>query len=347
MSVDLAKFIPSKVLVHRFGDGVEVIPAVGNGKGVPIVVGGTGKVVFNKPIDRDYVNLLKKGVACVKANFIDSSFADGWEIKLEDDVRYFRELIDSHYADLWKVEASKNTKLTDYNFAGTGKIKSEDDERYFRELIDSHYTDLWKVEASKNAKFIDSHYADFWKVEASKNAKFIDSYYADFWKVEASEIAQLIGSLYADLWKVEASENTKRIDFGFAGACVIKTSEEFELIDWHDANLGKVEASKNAKFIDSHYADGWEIKTSYTHALEYVVKHLTKYISFLALVPEDPFVEGNLKAPKHQVLIWYIPSGASGSGSADQQFNTKEVELTSKAETHIDWLPVLPQVPVF
>jgi len=146
-------------------------------------------------------------------------------------------------------------------------------------------------------------------------------------EVEIPENAKRYLHKVIDYDPAEAPEHAEPIDSDLVNAS-IKAAEHAELIDFGSADLSKIKAFDN-------------------HALAYVVKHAEKHLLFLVLAPEYPFEERNLKGPKNQALVWYIPKGAGGPGSADQQFNTRDIEPTYQAETYMDLLPVLPRVPIF
>jgi len=164
-------------------------------------------------------------------------------------------------------------------------------------------------------------------------------------EVEIPENAKRYLHKVIDYDPAEAPEHAEPIDSDLVNAS-IKAAEHAELIDFGSADTF-IKAFEDAKFIDFGSADLSKIKAFDNHALAYVVKHAEKHLLFLVLAPEYPFEERNLKGPKNQALVWYIPKGAGGPGSADQQFNTRDIEPTYQAETYMDLLPVLPRVPIF
>jgi len=228
--------------------------------------------------------------------------------------RYLNKINYTDYADSGKITSFEDAELIDFGSANLSKIKaSENVKCYLNKLVDSDYVKVFKINSFEHAELIDFGSANLSKIKASEDVKCY--------------LNKLVDSDYVKVFKINSFEHAELIDFGSADT-FIKAFEDAEFIDFGSADLSKIKAFDN-------------------HALAYVVKHAEKHLLFLVLAPEYPFEERNLKGPKNQALVWYIPKGAGGPGSADQQFNTRDIEPTYQAETYMDLLPVLPRVPIF
>lgn len=283
------------------------------------------------------------------------------------------ELIDHKLANPF-IKDFAGAKLFDLNYAGAPKIIRFE----YPKFINSGYTNTFTksferaepidfsgqkvfIKAYVDAEAIDFDHNgfDFANAFTSKASGVAKRYlsksnytdYAGSGKIASFEHAELIDFGSANLSKIKASEDVKRylnklVDSDDVKVFKINSIEHAELIDFGSADTF-IKAFEDAEFIDFGSADLSKIKAFDNHALAYVVKHAEKHLLFLVLALEYPFEEKNLKGPKNQALVWYIPKGAGGPGSADQQFNTRDIEPTYQAETYMDLLPVLPRVPIF